>query len=105
MPGGALEGLCPNCASKTEIQREKRAASTSTATPGVPAIPGAAQPDEQGLVTLLKCETLAEADAIRAALEAAGISVILPDEALMQTVAWNVNNFLDRRHRGVCIHP
>ena len=73
--------------------------------PGVTSIPGPTQPDEQGLVTLLQCETLAEADAMRAALEAAGISVILPDEALMQTVAWNVNTFLDSRHRRVCNHP
>ncbi len=45
------------------------------------------------MVTLVKCGTLAEADAIRARLEAAGITALLPDEALMQTVAWNLNTY------------
>ena len=49
--------------------------------------------DGSEFVTLVKCETLAEADAIRAQLEASNIPSFLPDEALMQTIAWNVNTY------------
>lgn len=39
------------------------------------------------------CRTLAEADLIVSRLRAAGIEAFLPDECLMQTVAWNFNTY------------
>jgi hypothetical protein len=56
-------------------------------------MPDAGPLGRTGLVTLVKCGTLVEADAIRAQLEAADIKCFLPDEALMQNIAWNVNTY------------
>jgi hypothetical protein len=50
-------------------------------------------PDGPELVTLTKCETLIEAESLSARLEVAGIKAFLPDQMLMQTVAWNVNTY------------
>ena len=86
-----VKDVCPFC--KTTIAGESRATSTATSASGITSIPGTAPSDGEVLVTLVKCETLAEADAIRAQLEAAEIATFLPDEALMQTVAWNVSTY------------
>lgn len=45
------------------------------------------------VVTLRTCRTLEDADLIVAQLEQAGIKAMIPDEALMQTVAWNANAY------------
>jgi hypothetical protein len=45
------------------------------------------------LVTLVTCDTLVKADLVVSRLQAAGIETFLPDEHLMQTVAWNVNTY------------
>ena len=41
----------------------------------------------------MKCRTLVEADLVVSRLQAAGIQTFLPDEILMQTIAWNVNTY------------
>ena len=48
---------------------------------------------QQDLVTLVRCRTLVEADMVVSRLQAAGIQTFLPDESLMQTIAWNVNTY------------
>jgi hypothetical protein len=48
---------------------------------------------EKDLVTLMKCGTLTEADLVVSRLRAAGIDAFLPDETLMQTIAWNLNTY------------
>ncbi len=48
---------------------------------------------QKDLVTLTRCGTLAEADLIVSRLRAAGINAFLPDETLMQTIAWNLNTY------------
>ena len=45
------------------------------------------------LVTLLTCRTVLEADLVVEKLGSAGIRAFIPDEFLMQAVAWNVNTF------------
>ena len=45
------------------------------------------------LVTLVSCRTLGEADLVVSRLRAAGIEAFLPDESLMQVIAWNVNTY------------
>lgn len=45
------------------------------------------------LVTLLSCRTTIEADLVVEQLGGAGIRAFIPDEFLMQAVAWNVNTF------------
>lgn len=76
-----VNDVCPFC--KTTIQQQKAGPQTGVE----------ARPDPEGLVTLTSCETLSQADAIRAQLEGAGIEVHVPDENLMQAVAWNLNTF------------
>lgn len=44
-------------------------------------------------VNLLTCRTLLEADMIVSQLEAAGITAFVPDQFLMQNVAFNLNTY------------
>ena len=44
-------------------------------------------------MTLTNCQSMPEADALVSRLEAIGIQAAIPDEFLMQAVAWNVNTF------------
>ena len=44
-------------------------------------------------MTLVRCRTLLAADMVASKLRAAGIEAFLPDECLMQTVAWNVSTY------------
>ena len=83
-----VQDVCPFC--KTAIARDPKPASTAAPTAESKAAENAGA---EGLVTLTQCGTLVEADALRARLEAAGIRAILPDEMLMQTIAWNVNTY------------
>ena len=46
---------------------------------------------QKDLVTLMACRTLGEADMVVSRLRAAGIEAFLPDESLMQVIAWNLN--------------
>ena len=48
---------------------------------------------QKDLVTLLACRTLGEADLVVSRLRAEGIEAFLPDESLMQTIAWNLNTY------------
>jgi hypothetical protein len=48
---------------------------------------------QQDLVTLVTCGTLVSADMIVSRLRAVGIVAFIPDEFLMQAVAFNVNSF------------
>lgn len=86
-----VRDVCPFC--KTTISPEVSAATpVAGATDDTPSV--AVEPTGgESLVTLVKCATLAEADVIRAQLEAADIRVFLPDEALMQTIAWSVSTY------------
>jgi hypothetical protein len=45
------------------------------------------------LVNLVRCRTLLEADLVVSRLEAAGIPAFIPDQNLVQMVAWNVNTY------------
>jgi hypothetical protein len=45
------------------------------------------------LVTLVSCRTLGKADMVVSRLQAEGIDAFLPDESLMQTIAWNLNTY------------
>jgi hypothetical protein len=72
----------------------------SSATPSVPEpasgfefVPLTAENMQEGLVTLMRCRTLLEADMIVSQLEAAGISAFVPDQFLMQAEAWHVNTY------------
>ena len=82
-----VQDVCPFC--KQVITPGRESGSEAPASP----------PDEvessgvQGLVTLMKCGTLGEADALRAQLASAGIDAVIPDEALMQAVAWPLNTY------------
>jgi hypothetical protein len=65
--------------------------------------PGGSAPDPDGqpsdsdrpddLVTLVTCDTLVKADLVVSRLRAAGIETFLPDEHLLQVVAWNLNTY------------
>jgi len=48
---------------------------------------------QDDLVTVVTCDTLVKADLIVSRLRAAGIETFLPDETLMQVVAWNLNTY------------
>ena len=45
------------------------------------------------LVTVCSCQTLPDADLLVGRLEAAGIETFVPDEFLMQTIAFNLNTY------------
>ena len=47
----------------------------------------------EDLVTLVTCRTLVAADLVVCRLRAADIAAYIPDEFLMQAVAWNFNTF------------
>jgi hypothetical protein len=53
------------------------------------------KPDEKDhtWVTLLRCRNLLEADLYKTRLEAADIPAFIPDEFLLQAIAWNVNTY------------
>ena len=48
---------------------------------------------QDDLVTLVTCDTLVKADLVVSRLQSAGIETFLPDEHLMQLVAWNLNTY------------
>jgi len=48
---------------------------------------------QKDMVTLVTCRTLGEADVVVSRLRAAGIDTFLPDESLMQVIAWNLNTY------------
>jgi hypothetical protein len=56
---------------------------------------GKLTPEEMKLdvVTLLTCRNIVEADVVVGRLDAVGIPAFIPDEFLMQAMAWNVNAF------------
>ena len=56
-------------------------------------VPISEEDREMDLVTLVRCRTLVAADMVVSRLRAAGITAFLPDESLMQTVAWNVSTY------------
>src|SRR5208283_3911259 len=56
-------------------------------------VPLAEADHQNALVTLARCRTLLAADMVAARLRAAGIEAFLPDEFLMQTIAFNVNTY------------
>jgi Putative prokaryotic signal transducing protein/zinc-ribbon domain len=48
---------------------------------------------EADLVNLIRCRTLGEADLLVAQLETAGIPAFIPDQFLMQNIAFNLNAY------------
>jgi len=48
---------------------------------------------QDDLVTVITCDTLVKADLVVSRLRAAGIETFLPDEHLLQVVAWNLNTY------------
>jgi hypothetical protein len=56
-------------------------------------VPLSPEESENDLVTFLRCRTLLEADLIVTQLESVGISAFIPDQFLMQAIAWNVNTY------------
>lgn len=52
-----------------------------------------AQEMQMDFVTLLRCRTLVDADMLASQLESAGIPTFIPDQFLMQNIAWNLNTF------------
>jgi hypothetical protein len=48
---------------------------------------------EMDLVNLIRCRTLGEADLLVARLETAGIPAFIPDQFLMQNIAFNLNAY------------
>ena len=55
--------------------------------------PLTAQDMEQGLVTLMTCRTLPEADLVVSRLASIGINAFIPDQFLLLAVSWNLNSF------------
>ena len=86
-----VKDVCSFC--KSALGPPPRAASKAPQPLDLSAEADPVPPDGGDLVTLVKCATLGEADAIRTQLEASDITSFLPDEALMQTIAWNVNAY------------
>lgn len=48
---------------------------------------------EEALVTLCHCDTLADADLIVSALEAAGIDAVIPDDVALRGLYWGLPPF------------
>lgn len=67
--------------------------SHSTGRPDYQFAPLSAAERALDLVTLVTCESLVAADLVVSRLRAAGITALIPDEYLMQTIAWNVNTY------------
>ena len=55
--------------------------------------PLSGQDRQMDFVTLVRCGTLISADLVVSRLRAAGIEAFIPDEHLMQTIAFNLNTF------------
>jgi 4-amino-4-deoxy-L-arabinose transferase-like glycosyltransferase len=49
--------------------------------------------DQADWVTITTCQSIAEADLLASDLRAAGFEVLIPDEAVMQNAAWNLNTY------------
>jgi hypothetical protein len=88
---------CPHCNKSLWFNHPVCPYCKAAITPSSPTAPATIEgnnPEDAPVwVTFKQCETLGEADAIRAQLEAAGIAVFIPDETLMQAVAWNLNTY------------
>jgi hypothetical protein len=56
-------------------------------------VPLPADVESNAMVTLVRCRTLIAADMVANVLRAAGIHAFLPDEYVMQTIAFNLNTF------------
>ncbi len=63
--------------------------------PGVDYVFPPLSPEQRLLdwVTLVNCRTLVEADLIASRLRAAGMESFIPDESLMQSIAFKLNTF------------
>jgi hypothetical protein len=60
---------------------------------GVEFLTPTSQEMKQDLVTLMRCRTLPEADMFVAQLEAADIPAFIPDEFLLQNIAFNLSAY------------
>lgn len=87
---------CRECGT-AEFRREESAQPPQPIEPSSPApfVPRTLSPAEtqQAFITLRSCRSLEEADLLVTQLDAAGVTAMIPDEGLMQTVAWNVNTY------------
>ena len=92
---------CPNCGKDLWFVKDvcpfcrKTIASKAQASPESSPLPGKVEAADgsDGFVTLMKCGTLGEADALRTQLAGAGIEAVIPDESLMQAVAWPMSTY------------
>ena len=71
----------------------RRTASQPEPRPEFEFTPLTAEDRQQDFVTLVRCGTLISADLVVSRLSAAGIGAFIPDEHLMQTIAFNLNTF------------
>ena len=87
---------CPQCGKDEFRIGDEADAAISPAEPVVTQlefVPLALEEGRNGLVTLVRCRTLLEADLIVSRLESAGLQAFIPDEFLMQSISWNVNTY------------
>ena len=89
---------CPRCQKSLWFPHSVCPFCQATLAPAQPPAPVAedaeAPPDDTTLwVTVKSCQSLPAADAVRGQLEAAGFTTLIPDESLMQSVAWNLNAY------------
>lgn len=84
---------CFECGTKDFNLPEKRGPNQGMSTPGLDFKPLSPDDLHRDFVTLLTCRTLLEADMIVSQLEAGGITAFVPDEYLMQNVAFNLNTY------------
>jgi ribosomal protein L40E len=89
---------CRECGTQ-EFERPKGEAPEVVPEKAGPELPkwefGKLTPEEMKLdvVTLLTCRNIVEADMVVGRLDAVGIPAFIPDEFLMQAMAWNANAF------------
>jgi hypothetical protein len=88
---GAAE--CFECGTKDFNLPLDPVPSQGLSTPGSAFKPLSPEDLHRDLVTLLTCRTLLEADMIVSQLESAGITTFVPDQFLMQNVAFNLNTY------------
>ena len=92
---------CPNCGKNLWFVKDvcpfcKQAIASTAESRSATSAPVGSENDPasgEAFVTLTKCGTLGEADALRAQLATAGIEAVIPDETMLQTVAWPMSTY------------
>lgn len=84
---------CRECGTEFPQDKPSGDAPTNTDDSDYEFVPLSAEESKQDLVELARCRTLIAADLLVGRLEAAGIPAFIPDQFLMQAVAWNLNTY------------